>query len=175
MGTHGRTAGLALGSGLLLVAASAASTSLVMTAQGGSWPNDWAVELEDVREQATTIDVATGLQERIYEIPLTDRDTFEAAWPGVLREKSPGGTLTLVSVGAPDPGWPGTSNAGPAPSARATYRNLSIGCITKRILAACYRFFCGYAVTRHGVASTARWAACPARVAHHLPPSLRRH
>jgi len=79
-----------------------------------TWPNDWPVELEDVRADAKTIDIVTGIQATIYQIPFGSREQFEAVWPGVLRAKSPGGTLTLYKVGSEGEGWPGVSNEQPA-------------------------------------------------------------
>jgi hypothetical protein len=93
---------------------------------GGSWPNDWPVELEDVRADATSIYVGTGIQQAIYQIPFKSREQFEAVWPGVLRAKSPGGTLTLYRVGSQGEGGPGVSNEEPAVRIYAPSRAFSV-------------------------------------------------
>jgi len=98
----------------LVLAAVPLLVSLVGESEVGTWPNDWPVELEDVRADAKSIDIATGIQATIYQIPFGSREQFEAAWPGVLRAKSPGGTLTLYRVGSEGEGWPGVSNERPA-------------------------------------------------------------
>jgi len=86
--------------------------SLVSEGEGGDWPYDWPVELEDVRAQTKTIDVGIGT--RIYQIPFEGREQFEAAWLGILRAMSHGGTLTLCGVGSEGDGWPGARNEQPA-------------------------------------------------------------
>jgi len=97
---------------VLVLAAVPFLVSLVAEGEGGAWPYDWPVELEDVRAQAKTFDVGIGV--RIYQIPFESREQFEAAWPGILRAKSHGGTLALCAVGSEGDGWPGASNEQPA-------------------------------------------------------------
>jgi len=99
--------------------------SLVSESAVGNWPNDWPVELEDVRADAKSIDIGIG-REAIYQIPLKSREQFEAVWPGVLRAKSPGGTLTLYMVGSQGEGWPGVSNEQPSVRIYAPSRAFSV-------------------------------------------------
>jgi hypothetical protein len=64
----------------------------------GMWPKSWPKELEPLRNNARTYNVATALHEIIYEIHFQDRNVFERAWPLLLGLKSKGGTLTLCKV-----------------------------------------------------------------------------
>jgi len=98
----------------LVLAATPLWLAMARTGEGGAWPNDWPVELEDVRAQATTTRWDRTPGELLYQIPFESREQFEVAWPGILRAKSRGGTLTLYRVGSPGEGWPGVSNEGPA-------------------------------------------------------------
>jgi len=69
----------------------------------GSWPEDWPKELEPLRKQARTIDVAIGIQESIYAIRFSDRATFERCWPVLCQVKSKGAPLKIYSVGSAAP------------------------------------------------------------------------
>jgi hypothetical protein len=60
----------------------------------GSWPESWPQELEPLREQARTLEGPLVLL-RHYAIPFTNRETFEAAWPHLLKVKSRGAPLVL--------------------------------------------------------------------------------
>ena len=71
---------------------------LIMLHKTGMWPKDWPQELESLRKSARTIDVGTGIQQRIYEIKFTDRAEFERAWPAILKIKTPHPPLTLHKV-----------------------------------------------------------------------------
>jgi hypothetical protein len=64
---------------------------------GGRWPKSWPKELEPLRQQAWTW-VGMGLiaDVTMYDIPFTNRDQFEAAWPQILKVKGKGVPLTLV-------------------------------------------------------------------------------
>jgi len=62
----------------------------------GDWPDTWPKELDPLRAQARTLDVGTGIQQTVYEIPFTSREEFEAAWPHILAVKSEGAPLILV-------------------------------------------------------------------------------
>jgi hypothetical protein len=77
---------------------------VVFTEHGGKWPSDWPVELEPLRASATTIDVATGTQEHIYEIAFATSDEFIKAWPALLRVRTPGSPLSLRRISVPKPG-----------------------------------------------------------------------
>ena len=70
--------------------------ALVMVSNVGKWPDTWPEELDALRAQARTLDVGTGIQEIVYEIPFTDSEEFEAAWPHILAVKSEGAPLIIV-------------------------------------------------------------------------------
>jgi hypothetical protein len=70
--------------------------ALVEVSDRGAWPDTWPKELDALRAQARTLGVATGIQETVYEIPFTDSEQFEAAWPHILAVKSEGAPLILV-------------------------------------------------------------------------------
>jgi hypothetical protein len=71
--------------------------ALVMVDKGGHWPESWPKELEPYRKQAETFQVAEGNQLNIYEIRFRDREDFEQIWPTILRLKSKGAPIRLVS------------------------------------------------------------------------------
>ncbi len=60
----------------------------------GEWPKTWSKELEPLRAQAKTF-VGPTVQARHYAIPFTKRDAMEAAWPELLKAKSPGAPIVL--------------------------------------------------------------------------------
>jgi hypothetical protein len=72
-----------------------AVNAVVIPLQGGHWPADWPAALEPLRAASRTIQVATGSQETIYEIPINDRETFDRVWVAVRTLATPGGQLTL--------------------------------------------------------------------------------
>ena len=91
---------------LLAVLIAAACPAAVFISEKGMWPQDWPRELEPLRDKARTLDVGTGIQEHIYEIPLADRATFERIWPVILKLRTPGGKLTLYRTqSAPPKAW----------------------------------------------------------------------
>ena len=61
----------------------------------GAWPKSWPVELEPLRKQSRTLEGPLGPRIH-YEIPFTQREQFEAAWPHLLKVKSEGAPLVLV-------------------------------------------------------------------------------
>lgn len=61
----------------------------------GLWPESWPKELEPLRKQARTYEGPRVLY-RIYLIPFTKREEFEAAWPQLLKVKSKGVPIILV-------------------------------------------------------------------------------
>ena len=61
----------------------------------GIWPESWPKELEPLRKQARTYEGPRVLY-RIYLIPFTKREEFEAAWPQLLKVKSKGVPIVLV-------------------------------------------------------------------------------
>ncbi|HWB07695.1 MAG TPA: hypothetical protein VG826_00520 [Pirellulales bacterium] len=60
----------------------------------GSWPESWPKELEGLREQSRTL-VGPRVLLRHYAIPFAKREAFEAAWPHLLKVKTPGAPITL--------------------------------------------------------------------------------
>ncbi len=83
---------------LVLVIFSASSVALVMSRDEGAWPGDWPKELEKYRKQARTIEIATGIQENVYEIPFDTGPDFEKIWPVILKLKDAGAPLKLRSI-----------------------------------------------------------------------------
>jgi hypothetical protein len=71
--------------------------ALVMTKDKGTWSDTFPKEMEALREQSRTLDVATGIQETIFEIPFADREQFEKAWVHILKVKSEGAPLILLN------------------------------------------------------------------------------
>ena len=61
----------------------------------GTWPPSWPEELEPLRKQSRSL---TGGQINLtfHEIPFTQREDFEAAWPHLLKVKSKGAPLILL-------------------------------------------------------------------------------
>lgn len=78
-------------------------SALVMTSNEGMWPTTWPKELEELRKQARTIDVATGIQQHIYEIQITNREQFERVWPAILKVKTTNGLITIYRTNNPPP------------------------------------------------------------------------
>jgi hypothetical protein len=60
----------------------------------GTWPASWPKELEPLRGQARTLEGPLILLLH-YAIPFTKREEFEAAWPHLLKVKSPGAPIVL--------------------------------------------------------------------------------
>ena len=61
----------------------------------GIWPKSWPKELEPLRKQARTFE-GPASPDRLYLIPFTKREDFEAAWPHLLKVKSKGAPIILV-------------------------------------------------------------------------------
>jgi hypothetical protein len=61
----------------------------------GTWPKSWPKELEPLRKQARTL-VGPVAPQLHYEIPFTNREQFESAWPHFLKIKSKGAPIILV-------------------------------------------------------------------------------
>jgi hypothetical protein len=78
--------------------ACATSHALWSVNEKGTWPTSWPKQLEPLRNQARS---ATGglVNQTFYEIPFTDRDQFEAAWPHLLSLKTNGSPLVLRPSG----------------------------------------------------------------------------
>jgi hypothetical protein len=60
----------------------------------GSWPDSWPHELEPLRQQAQTL-VGPLVPQLHYAIPFSTREEFEAAWPHLLKVKTPGAPIVL--------------------------------------------------------------------------------
>jgi hypothetical protein len=89
-----RSATIALG--MLLIAACQLQAD-VSIAEKGLWPDNWPKELDSLRERARTIGGPLGGFLH-YEIPFTKRAEFEAAWPHLLKVRSPEMPITLVKA-----------------------------------------------------------------------------
>ncbi len=77
------------------------SLAVVGIRSGGTWPPDWPAQLEPYRRQATTLEIAAGNQENVYDIHFDKRDKFENIWPTILKLKSKGAPLRLRSIEIP--------------------------------------------------------------------------
>src|SRR5262245_36690590 len=64
------------------------SHALVITQEGCKWPINWPEELAEVNKFCRTIEVATGIQENIYEIRFPERAQFEQLWPAIVSIKT---------------------------------------------------------------------------------------
>ena len=69
--------------------------AVIMTSQEGGWPQSWPKELEVLRKQSQTVEVAHGIQEKVYVIPFDSQKQFEKVWPKILEVKSKGAPLRL--------------------------------------------------------------------------------
>src|SRR5262245_45322228 len=87
----------------LVVLLARGARALVMTEEHGRWPANWPKSLEPLPANARTVTVATGIQQTIYEIRFADRQTFERAWPDLVKLKSPHAPLTLYRTQTPPP------------------------------------------------------------------------
>jgi len=75
------------------------SLALTISCSVGKWPTDWPEELSPYRAQARTFDIAwPGDNETTYEIHFKNREEFEKIWPTILKVKSKGGTLKLITI-----------------------------------------------------------------------------
>ena len=68
--------------------------ALFEVTEKGAWPKSWPKELEPLRNQARTL--VHSQQGGIHEIPFTNREEFEAAWPHILAVKSKKAPLILM-------------------------------------------------------------------------------
>ncbi len=78
-----------------LLLLSLASFGAMTVLQEGTWPDTWPKELEPYRPRALTLGLHAGHQEDIYVIPFQNREEFEAAWPHLLKVRSPKSPVTL--------------------------------------------------------------------------------
>ena len=64
----------------------------------GDWPPSWPRELEPLRKQSRTL-VGPTLPHRHDQIPFTQREQFESAWPALLKVKTSGAPIILTRPG----------------------------------------------------------------------------
>jgi hypothetical protein len=88
---------------LLVFASAREGMAIIGFSETGEWPETWPQELEPLRASSRTMHMMTGTQENVYEIPFTDRETFEQVWPAILRARSLHSPITLHRV-EPDGG-----------------------------------------------------------------------
>ena len=91
------------------VAICSTAYALYTVEERGAWPKTWPKELDSVRKQARTLMGPFELF-RLYEIPFTNREEFEAAWPHFLKVKTQGAPIILVR--APKEGFFSVKPAG---------------------------------------------------------------
>lgn len=60
----------------------------------GDWPTTWSQKLEPLRKQSRTL-VGPSARPH-YAIRFSSREEFEAAWPEIIKLKSPGAPIVLV-------------------------------------------------------------------------------
>lgn len=84
---------LAVFTALILFAASGLPADYSVEDRG-SWPESWPKELEALRKESRTLE-GPVLPLLHYAIPFAKREAFEAAWPHLLKVKSPGAPIVL--------------------------------------------------------------------------------
>lgn len=80
---------------LIFFTATSTASALYSVANEGQWPKSWPEELEPLRKQARTL-VGPVVAQRHYAIPFNDRESFEAAWPQLLKVKTAGAPIILL-------------------------------------------------------------------------------
>jgi len=88
---------------LLAIVLPFVASAMFSTMEKGLWPTTWPKELEPLRSHARTIEVATGVQENVFEIRFESREEFERAWPAILKLKTPGAPITIYTTNNPPP------------------------------------------------------------------------
>ena len=86
---------LALLTAMAVWAAGSAAFAVYSVSNEGTWPKSWPGELEPLRKQSRTL-VGPTFANRHYQIPFTSQKEFEAAWPHLLKVKSPGAPIILI-------------------------------------------------------------------------------
>ena len=81
---------------IVSLAACSAAYAMYSVWDKGVWPDTWPEELEALRKQARTYE-GPEVANRHYLIPFANRAQFEAAWPHLLKVKSTGAPIILVS------------------------------------------------------------------------------
>lgn len=74
----------------------------ILVVSKGNWPQTWPQELGSLRKQSTTI-AGPSLAQQKHIIPFTQREQFEAAWPHLLKVRTPGSAITLRQVSSTKP------------------------------------------------------------------------
>lgn len=64
--------------------------ALFSVSDQGDWPTRWPKQMEPLREQSATY-IGPMFEQQQHVIPFDDRAAFEAAWPHILKVKTPGG------------------------------------------------------------------------------------
>jgi hypothetical protein len=85
----------ALLAAIAVCAVGSAVYALYGVSNEGTWPKSWPKELESLRNQARTL-VGPEAPFEHYQIPFTNREEFESAWPHLLKVKSKGAPIILV-------------------------------------------------------------------------------
>jgi hypothetical protein len=86
---------------VMTMLASSFCFGMVIETKKGTWPDSWPKELEPYRKQAKTLEIATGIQENVYEIRFENREEFEKLWPIILKLKDKKAPLKLGRVERP--------------------------------------------------------------------------
>ena len=76
--------------------ACSAAYAMYSVSNEGKWPKNWPAELEPLRKQSRSL---TGSLANLtsHEIPFKKREDFESAWPHILKVKSKGAPVVLLS------------------------------------------------------------------------------
>ena len=69
--------------------------ALYSIADKGIWPKTWPADLERLRPKARTA-VGPTLAQAHYDIPFETKQSFEKAWPHLLKVKSEGAPIFLL-------------------------------------------------------------------------------
>lgn len=68
--------------------------ALFSVSDQGDWPTRWPKQMEPLREQSATY-IGPMFEQQQHVIPFDDRAAFEAAWPHILKVKTPGAPIIL--------------------------------------------------------------------------------
>ncbi len=79
----------------IVFCAASSTYAIYSVSDKGTWPESWPAELEPLRKQSRTL-VGPMVDNRHYQIPFSNREEFEAAWPHLLKVKSKGAPIILV-------------------------------------------------------------------------------
>lgn len=79
--------------GFAALFAAASLHAMYHVSDTGLWPTNWPKELDVLRKQSRTL---RHDQYEAYEIPFTNRQQLEAAWPQILAVKSPESPIILL-------------------------------------------------------------------------------